>query len=169
MRFLLTAACACCFVLGLSAQERLSVTQIEEAIALGKNGKIPVHRVSRFLGDFDLFIDGPVARIAAAAVAATREYKPFDAAQVTSEMAEVLYRVRVEPKDDIRSRFLGVKNIVVQPRGAKGMDGVIQPLKLSYDYAIFDRFPDGEFQIVVVGRDGPQTYPVSLKDRAQIR
>ena len=45
-----------------------------------------------------------------------------------------------------RSRPLGdVKHVVLQPRRAKGMDGVIQPIReyVHNGEAFFDRFPDG--------------------------
>jgi hypothetical protein len=52
----------------------LTDAQIDEAITLGKKGDVPIALVGPMLGiskgDFDVFIEGPMGRIAAAAEAA---------------------------------------------------------------------------------------------------
>ena len=70
----------------------LSDEQIQQAIEMGRTGKLPVVQVGTILGvskgDFDVFIEGPIARIAEAASNAFRQYRPFDATNVTPEMKE---------------------------------------------------------------------------------
>jgi hypothetical protein len=159
------------FGTGVAAQDGLTDVQVVDAIALGRAGKVPTVHVSTFLGDYDVFIQGPVARIAQAAARAFREYRPFELADVPPEMKAPTYRIIIE-----RKRYASsppATHIVLQPRRAKGMDGVIQPLKervlLGDGTAEFDRLPDGEFDVVVVTADGPEKYAVSLRARDQIQ
>lgn len=62
----------------------------------------------------------------------------------------------------------GVQRIVLQPKGAKGLDDVVQPIRESGYEAYFDRLPDGEFDVVVVTTNSTQKYGVSLRDRAKL-
>jgi len=59
----------------------LTEAQIDNAIALGKAGRAPIAMAGRFLGlskgDVDVFIDGPISRIASAAQQATKQLRPF--------------------------------------------------------------------------------------------
>jgi len=151
-----------------AAQEPLTEQQVNDAIALGKAGTVPIVRVSKFLGDFDIFIEGPVARIAAAAADATKRYRPFDVSKVTRDLAAPNYTIYVRHSQGSRSSVLA-SDIVLQPKGAKGMDGVIQPVRERLGVATFDHFPDGDFQVVVVTGAGPQTYTVAEKDCAKIQ
>src|SRR5438552_13034642 len=73
----------------------LSEDQIAEAIALGTAGDVPLVKVSGWASHYDVYIEGPVARIAAAAREATRLYRPFDQSNVTDDMAERSYRIIV--------------------------------------------------------------------------
>lgn len=98
----------------------VSDTQIAEAIALGKKGIVPIVRVTAFLCDFDIFIQGPVARIAAAAQKATRQFRPFEPANVTAEMAAVVYTIEARQKECGGRVY--ASRIVLQPRGAEGLD-----------------------------------------------
>ena len=157
---------AACSLATVFAQDKLTNEQMNDAIALGKNGKIPIVRVTSFLGDFEIYISGPIARIASAAAAATQDYRPFDVSNVTDEMKANAYYVRVK-RSDIGMRE--AKRVVLQPKGAKGMEGVIQPIRESEWSATFDRLPDGEFQVVVVTDDRPQKYTVSVKEHAKIQ
>lgn len=158
----------------------LSDQQIREAIEMGRAGNVPIVQVGTWLGvskgDFDVFIEGPIARIAAAASRAFRRYEPFDAPNVTDAMKVPLYRVFFRRTENNRGPFVRVERIVLQPKGAKGMDGVVQPFKGGSDLdlryateAYFDRFPDGEFDVVLATTGGPQKYNVSEKQRAKIR
>src|SRR5712691_3177420 len=154
-----------------TAQESLSEEQIVEAIALGKAGNVPLVKVSKFSGDFDVYIAGPVARIAAAANEATRRYRAFDWTNVTPDMSARVYSVTVHRAMNSESTM--AEHIVLQPKGAKGMDGAIQPLPRDRLRGLFefrfDRLPESDFQVVVVKGDRPQVYQVSPKDRAKIR
>ncbi len=163
------------FPCATAAQESLPDDQIAKAIALGKAGNVPVVKVSKFGGDFDIYIAGPVARIAAAANEATKRYRPFDLTNVTPDMAAPVYSVTVHRAMSAERTM--AEHIVLQPKGAQCTDGAIQPLTPSdprlrmaalFEHR-FDRLPDGDFQVVVVKGDRPQIYAVSPKDRAKIR
>jgi hypothetical protein len=84
-----------------------------------------------------------------------------------------LYRVRFRRDLDRHSSgpVGDVVHVVLQPRRAKGMDGVVPPVKEfpRNGEAFFDRFPDGEFDVVIVTEVGTQRYDVDKNDRARIR
>jgi hypothetical protein len=176
MKLTRNAVVASLFVCAISvlvgAQEALTEQQVNDAIALSKSGTVPTVQVGTFLGmskgDFDVFIDGPVARIASAAAAATKQYRPFDASKITRDMMAPVYTVRVRHAKDSHT-FASEKHIVLQPKGSKGMDDVIQPTREIGGMATFDHFPEGEFQVIVVTNAAPQSYTVSNKDRAKIQ
>jgi len=158
--------------------QKLTDQQINEAIELGRKGSVPIVQVGTVLGglvskgDFRVFIEGPVARIAAAASQAFKEYRPFNLKTVTNDMKAPVYRVSVERMPRNGAQAGAVVHIVLQPRRAKGMDGVVQPIKETPPGAAeahFDHFPDGEFDVVVVTETGPQKYSVDSKLRAKIR
>jgi len=156
-----------------SAQD-VTEAQINEAIALGKAGNVPIVKISKWSADFDIYIAGPVARIAAAARDATKHYKPFTRDDVRSDDVQPFYVIRVTRRLSADPVLIG--HIVLQPKGAQGVDGAIQPLKPRtfgrslYEFR-FDHLPegDGDFQIVVVSGDRPEVFTVSAKDRARIR
>ena len=94
---------------------------------------------------------------------------------VTPDMAARVYSVTVHRAMSAERTM--AEHIVLQLKGAKGMDGAIQPLTPS-DPRLrmaglferrFDRLSDGDFQVVVVKGDRPQIYAVSSKDRARIK
>lgn len=156
------------FALAQATLQPLTEAQVSEAIALGQKGSVPIVQVGRFsANDLDVFILGPMARIARAAAAATKQFRPFGRADVTPAMLEPVYTIEAVPTSFSRS---GANHIVLQPKGAQGMDGVIQPLREMRGVAsVFDHFPEGGFQVVAVTGTGPQRYTVSPKDRAKIR
>jgi hypothetical protein len=163
-------------VAAIQTLEPLSDQQIKEAIELGRSGKVPIVQVGTFLGvtkgGFNVWIEGPIGRIAAASERAFRQYRPFDVKDVTDEMKAPLYRVIAERDERGGNRVAFVQHIVLQPKGAKGMDGVIQPVKEDRRLvggARFDRLPDGEFDVVIATPSGAQKYNVSLKQRERIR
>ncbi len=95
---------------------------------------------------------------------------------VTDAMKAPLYRVFFRRTENSRGRFVRVERIALQPKGAKGMDGVVQPFKGGSDAdlrysseAYFDRFPNCEFDVVLATTGAPQKYNVSKKQRAKIR
>lgn len=149
--------------------------EIAEAIAVGKSGTVPILKVGRLVSDFDVYIAGPVARIAAAANDATRRYRPFDATNVKADMSARVFAITVHRASNGERTM--AEHVVLQPKGAKGMDGAIQPLASEnrvgrmaslFEWR-FDRLPDGDFQVVVMKGDRPQLFTVSSKDRAKIR
>jgi len=157
----------------------ISDEQVRNAIEMGRRGDVPIVQVGTILGvsrgDFNVFIEGPIARIAGAALSAFRQYKPFDSTHVTPKMKEAVYRVIFKQDYDsasYRSRPVGsVKHVVLQPRRAKGMDGVIQPLRENVEngQAFFDRFPEGEFDVVIVTENEVQKFNVSPKQRERVK
>jgi hypothetical protein len=64
-----------------------------------------------------------------------------------------------------------VKHVVLQPRRANGMDGVVQPIRenIGGQEAFFSAFPDGEFDVVVATANDVQRYNLSLQQRARIQ
>src|SRR5438477_1425164 len=88
---------------GTSAQTRLSKASVEDAIALGKNcGNIPLVKISKPGGDFEVFIEDLFARIAIHAAAARQMHQPFDASKITTDIAIPDYRLWVQYTPDAR-------------------------------------------------------------------
>ena len=150
------------------AQQPLTDEQVAAAIALGKSGTVPVVRVGASR-DFDVTIAGPTGRIAAAAVYAVKQFRPFEPANVTPEMRAPNFVVTVLAT--YNSRYLVPTRIVLQRKDAKGVEGAIYPISqeqtldrtaLGRD-ATFDRLPEGEFDVVVVTTDTPQRFAVSAQ------
>jgi hypothetical protein len=157
-----------------AAQQPLTDEQVAAAVALGQAGLAPAVHVGASR-DFDVFIRGPVGRIAAAAADAVKQFRPFEPGNVTGEMRAPNFVVTV--LSAYNSRYLAPTRIVLQPKDAKGIEGMIQPLSegqtldrtlIGHD-ATFDRLPDGEFNVVVVTTDGSQRFAVPAQLRAQIR
>lgn len=148
----------------LSAQQgSLTDDEVATAIRLGQQGKDLTVRVGTISGRHTacgVIVQGPIARVSAAASEAFREYRPFTADNVTSDMKAATYHVT------LRACMPG--HIVLQPADSSGMDGVIQPIHESASGAIFDRLPNGQFQVVVVVAGDARRVPVSAKDRARI-
>ena len=166
------------FLLALSAavvaQQPIADEQVAAAIALGKAGTVPVVQVAASR-DFEVWITGPVGRIAGAAAKAAKELRAFEPADVTPEMKASNYVVTVLATRS--GRYLAPMHVVLQPIGAKGGDGVIQPVSeeenlestlIGHDVT-FARFPPGDFDVVVVTTDGSQRFAVSREQRAKIR
>jgi hypothetical protein len=153
-------------------QSFLTDEQTTKAIVFGQQGNdlsVHVGTVTMKEGTCIVLIAGPAARIAAAAAAASRRYRPFTLDNVTPTMKELTYAVSLEDPSGSRPCIRSA-HVVLQPQGARGMDGVIQPLREEVgEGAFFDRFPDGPFQVVVALRSGDSlTVPVSSKDRIKI-
>jgi hypothetical protein len=167
----LIAACLMTVSLTASGQE-LSDQEVTDAIELGRAGNVPIPQVGTFLGaskgDFNVYVEGPVGRIAAAASKAFKQLRPFGLNNVTNEMRARVYRVFAERDYSAGRRVGPVQHIVLQPKGTKGLDAAFQPLRESGDSAYFERFPEGEFDVVIATASGIQRYNVSLKDRARI-
>jgi hypothetical protein len=158
----------------LVAQQALTDSQVSAAIALGKAGTVPVVQVAASR-DFEVWITGPVGRIAAAAAKAAKRPRPFEPVDVTPEMKAPSYIVTVLATRS--GRYLAPRHIVLQPTGAKATDGAIQPLSevenldsplVGHD-ATFASLPPGDFEVVVVTTDGSQRFAVSQEQRARIR
>jgi hypothetical protein len=157
------------------AQQPLTDKQVAAAIVLGKAGTGPAVRVGASR-DFEVFIRGPVGRIAAIAADAAKRFRPFEAADVTAEMRAPTYVVTV--LSTFTSQYLAPARIVLQPKGAKGVEGVIQPTSVGQTFdrmllgrdATFARLPEGDFDVVVVTPDGvSQRFAVPARLRAQVR
>ncbi len=173
MQLLIAIALAC--QAATPGQQELSEQRIREAIELGRTGNVSIVQVGTRRSNFDVFIEGPIARIAAAAARAFQRYEPFDERNVTDAMKAPLFRVFFSRVENSRAPFVRVERIVLQPTGAKGMDGVVQPFKrpgelnLRFDFeAYFEQFPEAEFDVVLVTTGGPQKYNVTKEQRARI-
>jgi hypothetical protein len=160
---------------GVAQVAPLTDEQIDEAIALGKKGDVPIALVGRMLGiskgDFDVFIEGPMGRIAAAAEAATKQLRPFTRANVTAEMKDPVYRVLLQ-RSEHASGFAFAQHVVLMPKGSKNLEDAIQPVRESLRLltgVYFDRLPDGEFDVVVATSKETQRYNVTSKARQKIR
>jgi hypothetical protein len=173
---------------GVAAQESLTESQINEAIALGKDcGGIPLIRVGAPRGDFNVFIESPFARVAIHAAAARQMHQPFAAPQMTRDIVAPDYRIWVQYAPEGR-RTVSVNYIFLRPTGKIGTAGVIQPVRergfsqLSVGALpahgivtevrwrgsewTFDRIPAGDFQVILETSAGQQRYAVTAKDRA---
>jgi len=154
-----------------AAQETLSNAEIDAAIELGRRAEVPAVRAGG-RGDFEVVIIGPVARIAQTAAEAFREYRPFSRDHVSADMRTLVYTVFIRRSESPR-QISRVRRIVLQRRGAQGMEDVIEPrpseLVGVITEASFDRLPDGAFDVVVVTGAGEQRYGVSDEQRQRIR
>jgi hypothetical protein len=145
-------------------------------IALGKRGDVPIALVGRIIGvskgDFDVFVEGPMGRIAAAAEGAFKQLSPFTRADVTESMKESLHRVVIR-ETEYASHHPTPKHIVLMPRKSKDLEQAIQPTREpgrgAVCEAFFDRLPEGEFDVVVATSDGAQRYNVEARARQKIR
>ena len=160
---------------GVAAQQALTDEQVATAIALGKAGTAPFVRVGASR-DFEVFIRGPVGRIAAVAADAVRQLRPFEPGNVTAEMRAPTFLVTVLSTRS--GQYLRPSHIVLQPKDAKGVEGVTQPLSEGQTFdrtllgldATFNRLPENELNVVVVAPDGSQQrFAVTAQQRAQIR
>lgn len=158
------------------AAQLVSLTdeQVDEAIALGKKGDVPIIAVGRDFGvskgSFDVFIEGPIGRIATAAEQATKQLRPFTRDNVTAEMKEPLLRVILKHAEG--GEYAVAQHVVLMPRKSKNLDDAIQPVRESprlFSGAYFDRLPEGEFDVVVVTTKGTERYDVNSKARENIR
>jgi hypothetical protein len=80
---------------GVAAQQgKLTDEQASAAIRLGQQGRdlsVRVGTITTRGGYCDVIIDGPAARVAAAAASAFRQYRPFTADDVTLPMKALTY------------------------------------------------------------------------------
>jgi hypothetical protein len=171
-----------------SAQEALSPSAVQEAIALGRScGDVPILRVTKPGGDFDVFIEGPFARIAVHAAAARQMHQPFSPANITPDIGAPDYRVWLQYAPSGR-RTLTANRVLLQSRSGAASGRVIQSIRdrraqltagalpahgimtevrwRGWEWT-FDRLPNGEFDVVVETTAGAQRYGVTSQDRAR--
>src|SRR5437868_11372197 len=129
MRELFGSTIAALVLIAPAAQPQLTDAQIKDAIALGRSCReIPLlMKVGSQRGDFDVFIEGPIARIAIQAAAAAQIRRPFDASMVTRQMAAPTFRIWTQYTTRGR-RTVSVNRIVLQAVRATGGNEVIQPV-----------------------------------------
>jgi hypothetical protein len=154
------------------AQGGLSDDQVAQAIGLGQKGTDLSVRVGTFstrsaTTTCAVIIDGPMARIAAAAASAARVYRPFTAGNVTPDIRARTFVVTVHA--DRGAVSCGVRHIVLQLVGAPGLESAIQPIHEGIEGSTFDQLPAGDFQVVVATMSGEAPkVRVSAKDRARL-
>jgi hypothetical protein len=151
-------------------------SQIDEAIELGKNRRVPQVRVVTLVdgsrGDYDVFIFGPVGNIASAAYSAVDRGRDFDMSSVTPAMA-IQVLVHVQPKMAPQGGTPVTGVVLHEANAPESADLITHPVRESgsgsFRDAYFDRLPAGPFRIRLTTTVGQQTYGVSATDRAQIR
>ena len=170
----------------VSAQEALSPSAVQEAIALGKScGDVPILRVTKPDGDFVVFIESPFARIAVHAAAARQMHQPFDPVNITPDIGAPDYRVWLQYTPNGR-RTLTVNRVLLQARSGAAGERVIKPTRdrrsqlsvgaipahgiitdvrwRGWEWT-FDRLPNGEFDVVVETTAGVQRYRMTSQER----
>jgi hypothetical protein len=187
MRCILVLTIVCSVTVAAAAQERLTETQVKAAVALGKScSELPLVKVGAARGDFNVFIEGPFARIAVHAAAARQMHQPFDASKVPADVAAPDYRIWVQYTRGGRTA-VSVNHVVLQPNGKRGASTMIRPVRerpfqLTVGHLpghgiidevrwrhwewMFDHLPAGEFQVILETSAGPQRYTVTERDRA---
>jgi hypothetical protein len=183
----LTIVCSCTFA--VAAQELLTDTQVKEAVALGRAcGDVPIAKVGAKGGDFNVFIEGPFARIALHAAAARQMHQPFDVSKLRGDVAAPDYRIWAQYVLEGR-RTVSIDRVVLQGTDNKGMNAVIQPVRdrpfqLTVGHLpahgimdevrwrnwewIFDRLPVSEFHVILETSAGVQRYRVTSRERAAL-
>jgi len=169
------------------AQEALTPSAVQEAIALGKScADVPILRVTKPDGDFVVFIESPFARIAVHAAAARQMHQPFDLANITPDIGAPDYRVWLQYAPSGR-RTLTANRVLLQARSGAASERVLKPIRdrrsqlsvgaipahgivtdvrwRGWEWT-FDRLPDGEFYVVVETTAGAQRYRVTSQERA---
>ena len=187
MRPFLTMTVAASICVAPAAQEPLTDTEIRDVVALGTScGEVPLVKVTDPRGDFDVFIEGPVARVAIQAAAAAQMRRPFDASMVTPEMTEPTFRVWLQYTLYGR-RTISVDDVVLQPAGRNGArdamrpfrqqpfeltighlpaHGIVDAVRFRWTQWTFDRLPAGPFDVILSTTAGVQRYTVTDKDRS---
>ena len=189
MRCQLAFAIVCWCTLAVTSQELLTETQVKEAAALGKAcGDVPIAKVGAKGGDFNVFIEGPFARIALHAAAARHMHQPTFGVY-RPESAEMWsasdYRIWAQYTLEGR-RTVSVDHVVLQEAGKHGMHAVIlpvrdRPFQLTVGHLpahgivnevrfgnwewTFDRIPVNEFHVILETSAGVQRYRVTARDR----
>jgi hypothetical protein len=178
-------SCTC----AIGAQERLTVAQVKEAIALGRAcGDVPIAKIGAKRGDFNVFIEGPFARIALHAAAARQMHQPFDVSNVRGDVASPDYRIWAQYVLEGR-RTVSVDRAVLQAIDNEGINAVVQPVRdrsfqLTVGHLpahgimdevrwrnwewIFDRLPGSEFDVILETSAGVQRYRVTSRERAAL-
>jgi hypothetical protein len=158
----------------MAAAGPLTDDQVAQAIALGQAKTVPTVHVGAS-HDFDVYIDGPVARIGKAAARAAKQLRPFEVKDVPASLRSPGYVVTV--LSTANGLYLAARHIALQSKGATGADGLVQSIAEDGDVdstlvgreATFDHVPEGEFDIVVATLDADQRFAVTAAMRAQIR
>jgi len=143
--------------------EPLTQTEKDQAFALGRRCQAPIARVAS--GQFDVYVESPLARTALVIATATINHRPLDAPGVIGAMTAD-YRIWAVYRDEA-DRTVSVSRIGVRPIGGAergplrtlewerlflgigSSHGIIEPLRLRPGEAIYDSLPSGDFQIVL--------------------
>jgi hypothetical protein len=165
-----------------SAQEALDEKEVHQAIAVGRTCHAPIIRVATRLGDFDVYVESPFARVALVAATALMMHQPLDARGVKRAM-QPGYRIWLWHKRDSRRRIsvsrLSVRSgddeiLPVAERratlflGSVPSHGIIPPLRQRYPEFLFDSLPQADFEVVLHTKDGLQRYRINEEHRAKL-
>ena len=69
-----------------AAQESLDEKEVRHAISVGRSCHAPIIRIAESLGDFDVYVESPFARVALVAATALMMHEPLDAPGVRRAM-----------------------------------------------------------------------------------
>jgi hypothetical protein len=176
-------ASAMIILAALGAEPPLT-SQLNEAIALGRTCSAPIMRLQRPGGDFDVYIESPLARIALFAATAQQMHLPFDAATAAKHLTTTT-RIWADYSASGR-RTIAVTGILVatsHPRsisppiavgtsrlflGRAASHGIIEGLRFRAGQSTFDTLPAGDFTVILQTTAGVQKYPVAEADRATL-
>jgi hypothetical protein len=176
-------ASAMIFLAALGAEPPVP-SQLNEAIAIGRTCSAPIMRLQRPGGDFDVYIESPLARIALFAATAQQMHLPFDAATAARHLTTTT-RIWADYSASGR-RTIAVTGILVatsHPRtisqpiavgtsrlflGRAASHGIIEGLRFRAGESTFDTLPSGNFTIILQTTGGVRRYPVTEGDRARL-
>jgi hypothetical protein len=163
----------------------LSASEMARAIEFGQRCAAPILRIEGKRGqDFDVYVESPVGRAALAVATATMMHVPLDAVVVKRAMQSSDYRIwaayvigssaKVSVRQIVIHETTGTEIAPLGHRyerffvGLAPSHGIIEPLRDRFDEAIFDRVPDGNFDVVLRTTAGNQIYHVTHQTRGTL-
>lgn len=140
---------------------------IEEAIKVGATGKGEGCYGLRSMEPIGIMgcISTPFSRVVGAADEARQKYKTFTPADVTPAMITPEIRVHAFANTYATKSVVSVENVILRPKGAKGMDGVTRPLKMEESEGTYKNAMGGEW----TGKSMVATFPIdALTDDTEV-
>lgn len=171
MRIVL-AACVATVLHSCAAQgdvvPEMTPALIKEAIALGAKNKgegCYALRSVHPIGPMGC-ISTPFSRVVGAAQEATQKYKAFTEADVTAEMIAPELRIHAFANTHSRGSVVSVENVILRPKGAKGIENVTRPLRIEESEGTYRNAMGGEW----TGKSMVAAFPIdALDDDTEVR